>query len=280
VFLPLRDALPTRHLPYVTLLLVAVNVVVFLAGLAPSDRQVEGSTRQISKHDVWLAEYGAIPCEISGRCANQDAVVVVDGGIFDPQPRQLSAQVDQHPPALTLVTSMFLHGGFLHLLFNLLFLWVFGNNVEDSMHPLAFLGFYLVAGMLAGLAQVAVAASAAVPTVGASGAIAAVIGAYPDLHDGAVPDLPVAARVARGGRLGAAPVPRHVAERLRARGTRRRRGVHGALRRLRGRARHRLVLRRPAQHALPRAVSLSAVPAVGRPTAQREKVATIGSWSE
>lgn len=178
MFLPLRDALPTRRMPVVTIMLVLANVLVFVLGALPADRQVQGSTRHVSQHDVWLAEYGAIPCEVSGRCANQDAVVVVDGGILDPQPRQLSAQVDQHAPALTLVTSMFLHGGFLHLLFNMLFLWVFGNNVEDAMHPLGFLGFYLAAGMLAGVAQVAVAAAATVPTVGASGAIAAVIGAY------------------------------------------------------------------------------------------------------
>ena len=178
MFLPLRDALTTRRLPVVTVALIFINVLVFLLGMLPADRQVDGSTRQISQSDVWLTEYGAIPCEVSGRCANQDAVVVVDGGILDPQPRQLAAQVDQHAPALTLVTSMFLHGGVLHLLFNMLFLWVYGQNVEDSMHPLAFLGFYLVAGMGAGIAQVAVAANATSPTVGASGAIAAVIGGY------------------------------------------------------------------------------------------------------
>jgi membrane associated rhomboid family serine protease len=178
MFLPFKDALPTSRVPWVTIALIVMNVLVFALGFLPADRQAAGSTRQISNHDVWLAEYGAIPCEVSGRCANQDAVVVVDGGLLDPQPRQVAAQVDQHAPALTLVTSMFLHGGFLHLLFNMLFLWVFGNNVEDSMHPLAFLGFYLVAGMAAGIAQVLVVPGATVPTVGASGAIAAVIGAY------------------------------------------------------------------------------------------------------
>ena len=178
MFLPLKDALPTGRVPWVTIALILVNVLVFAAGYLPADRQAAGSTRQISNHDVWLTEYGAIPCEVSGRCGNQDAVVVVDGGLLDPQPRQVSAQVDQHAPALTLVTSMFLHGGFLHLLFNMLFLWVFGNNVEDAMHPLGFLGFYVLAGMTAGVAQVLFAASATVPTVGASGAIAAVIGAY------------------------------------------------------------------------------------------------------
>ncbi len=178
MFLPLKDALPSGRIPSVTIALIVLNVLVFLIGFLPADRQVAGSTRQISQHDVWLAEYGAIPCEITGRCANQDAVVVVDGGLLDPQPRQLSAQVDQHAPVLTLFTSLFLHGGFLHLLFNLMFLWVFGKNVEDAMHPLGFLGFYLVAGLASGITQALVAASATAPTVGASGAIAAVIGAY------------------------------------------------------------------------------------------------------
>ncbi|MCW2925593.1 MAG: rhomboid family intrarane serine protease [Thermoleophilia bacterium] len=178
MFLPLRDALPTGRVPVITIALILVNVLVFLVGLTPTDRQAEGSTRQIHRNDVWQVEYGAIPCELLGRCANQRAVVVVDGGILDPQPRPVSAQVDQHAPVLTLITSMFLHGGWLHLAFNMLFLWVFGNNVEDAMHPLGFLGFYLVAGMAAGLAQAVVAASAAVPTIGASGAIAAVLGAY------------------------------------------------------------------------------------------------------
>ena len=168
----------STRLPVVTIALVLLNVLVYVVGLLPAERQVEGSTRQVSRHDVWVAEYGAIPCEISGRCSNQDAVVVVDGGILDPQPRPVSAQVDQHAPVLTLFTSMFLHGGLIHLVFNMLFLWLFGSKVEHSMHPPGFLGFYLLAGMVAGIAQVLVAASATSPVVGASGAIAAVIGAY------------------------------------------------------------------------------------------------------
>lgn len=178
MLLPLRDALPTSRTPLVTLLLVTLNLLVYVLGFQPADRQAVGSTLQITRHEVWLAEYGAIPCELTGRCANQGAIVVVDGGILDPQPRRVRASVDEHAPALTLITSMFLHGGFLHLLFNMIFLWVFANNVEDAMHRLAFLGFYVVAGMAAGLAQALVVPDAAVPTVGASGAIAAVIGAY------------------------------------------------------------------------------------------------------
>jgi membrane associated rhomboid family serine protease len=178
VFLPLKDRLPSLRTPTVTLLLIAINVLVYIAGLVPADTQVATSTRAVQRHDMWVTEYGAVPCELLGRCGNQPGSAVIDGGLVDPTPRTVLVQVDEHPPVLTLVTSMFLHGGFLHLAFNMLFLWVFGNNVEDSMHPLGFLSFYLLAGMAATLGQALVSASATVPTVGASGAIAAVIGAY------------------------------------------------------------------------------------------------------
>lgn len=178
MFLPLKDALPTLRGSWVTWLLIAVNVAVYLVGLTPADTQAQGSTRKVSKHALWVAEYGAVPCEITGKCANQPGAVVIDGGILDPSPRTVVAKVDQHAPVLTLITSMFLHGGIIHLAFNMLFLYVYGNNVENSMHPLGFLAFYLGSGMIAGFAQALAAGSATVPTVGASGAIAAVIGAY------------------------------------------------------------------------------------------------------
>ncbi|MCW2960083.1 MAG: putative integral rane protein [Thermoleophilia bacterium] len=178
MFLPLRDALPTIRFPWVTIALILVNVLVYVVGLLPAETQVEGSTRTISRHDLWVAEYGSIPCELLGNCANQPGSVVIDGGLFDTTPRTVLAQVDQHAPALTLITSIFLHGGLLHLLFNMLFLWVYGNNVEDAMHRLGFLAFYVLAGLASGLAQALVVPNAGVPQVGASGAIAAVIGAY------------------------------------------------------------------------------------------------------
>ena len=80
--------------------------------------------------------------------------------------------------ALTLITSQFLHGGWLHLLSNMLYLWIFGNNIEDRLGRIGFLLFYLAGGVVAGLAQVAVAPDSTIPTIGASGAIAATLGAY------------------------------------------------------------------------------------------------------
>ncbi|MGE5636374.1 MAG: rhomboid family intramembrane serine protease, partial [Nocardioidaceae bacterium] len=91
--------------------------------------------------------------------------------------------VEQEAPTwLTLLSSMFLHGSLFHLAFNMLFLWIFGNNVEDSMGRLRFVAFYLLGGLAALLAQVAIDPGAAVPTVGASGAIAAALGGYAVLY--------------------------------------------------------------------------------------------------
>src|SRR6476659_3786099 len=146
--LPLRDNIPTRRFPVVTVALIAANVAVFvLYQLHHLDRSV---------HDLAFH-----PCEVNGSCA----------------------QIDKGWP-LTAFTSMFMHGSWLHLGGNMLFLWIFGNNVEDVMGRLRFLVFYLAAGFAATAAQTWVtlhyagAHAASVPNVGASGAIAGVLGAY------------------------------------------------------------------------------------------------------
>jgi membrane associated rhomboid family serine protease len=90
--------------------------------------------------------------------------------------------IHEPPPFLTIFSSMFMHGGWLHIAFNMLFLWVFGNNVEDSMGRLKFVVFYLLGGVAAALAQVAISPESTVPLVGASGAIAAVLGGYALLY--------------------------------------------------------------------------------------------------
>jgi len=184
---PLKDNIPTDRLPIVTILLILVNVVVYL-GL-----QHGGITHGPREREV--VEYGAIPYEVAhpGRQCGTAARV---GG----QPLQTNGQVvcegetvrlsdgrtvtiDETPgPAastwLTLVTSMFLHGSILHLLGNMLFLWIFGTNVEDAMARWRFVLFYLLGGLVAIGLQVAVDPGSTVPTVGASGAIAAVLGGY------------------------------------------------------------------------------------------------------
>jgi membrane associated rhomboid family serine protease len=149
--IPLRDANPTRRTPIVTLALIIACFVVFAYELG---RLGSGGTAAL---DAFVSEWGIVPAELTA--AWESGARLVD-------------------EAMTLITSQFLHGGWLHLLGNLLFLWIFGNNVEDRLGRIGFLGFYLVGGAIAGLTQVAIAPASTIPTIGASGAIAATLGAY------------------------------------------------------------------------------------------------------
>jgi len=141
--IPLQDLNPSRTRPYVTWTLIIINVLVFLYQLLV---EAAGGLDQL----VYTA--GVIPAEFVTR--------------------PISTEL------LTLGTSMFLHGGWTHLLGNMLYLWIFGDNVEDRMGHVRYLFFYFIGGMAAGLAQVAFNADSYVPMIGASGAIAAVLGAY------------------------------------------------------------------------------------------------------
>jgi membrane associated rhomboid family serine protease len=151
---PLRDNIPTEHFPIVTVLLIAANCFVYFF-------LQDGLWQLPASGGEWpVQQYAAIPCEFTGQCPAQG------------------------PPStiVTAFTSMFMHGSLLHLGGNMLFLWIFGNNIEDSMDELRFVAFYLLGGIVALAAQVAVDPNAAVPTVGASGAIAAVLGGYAVLY--------------------------------------------------------------------------------------------------
>ena len=125
--------------PVVNYTLIAINVLVFFYQLTLSDRALYG----------FIVRWGAVPAEISS-------------GL----------------DLFALVTSMFLHGGWLHIAGNMLFLWVFGDNVEDTMGHVRYLLFYLLCGLAAGLSQVVIDADSTIPLVGASGAISGVLGAY------------------------------------------------------------------------------------------------------
>jgi len=148
--LPLFDNVPTRRLPLVTWALIAANLAVWFWELGARSGRID--------------HYAFYPCAVSGPCV---------GGASDHLP---------WPGGV--LTSMFVHASWVHILGNMLFLWIFGNNVEDVMGRFRFLVFYVAAGFAAALAQAAVtlhwadAAAASVPTVGASGAIAGVLGAY------------------------------------------------------------------------------------------------------
>ena len=146
--LPLRDNVPTRSRPLVTYALILANVLVWVLYQLPD---LQGSVDDLAYH----------PCELENSCV----------------------QIGQDWP-LTAVTSMFMHGDWLHLLGNMLFLWIFGNNVEDVMGHVRYLLFYLLAGLAATGLQTAITlassseATAEIPNLGASGAISGVLGAY------------------------------------------------------------------------------------------------------
>ena len=185
--IPLKDNIPTDHFPAITLAIIVINVLVFLFLQGPSLSGDQVETKPV-------VGYGAIPYRVThpgkecGLVKEQDPVTgaVGDGVACQGTEKYRAAQdqgvpvrqVDSAPALLTLFTSMFMHGGWLHIIFNMLFLWIFGNNVEDSMGRIRFAFFYLLGGLAAVAAQIAVDADSTVPTVGASGAIAAVLGGY------------------------------------------------------------------------------------------------------
>ncbi len=145
--IPLRDINPTRTFPFFTILIIVANVAVFLYELSLGRRL-----------DVFINTYGTVPCEITTVC-----------GI----PAQLNI-----PVWATIFTAMFMHGGWLHIIGNMLYFWIFGNNIEDRFGHVKFLAIYLVWGVLAAFTQIFVDPASRIPAVGASGAIAGVLGAY------------------------------------------------------------------------------------------------------
>ena len=165
---PLKDNIPTDRTPIVTIAFIVINVVVYF--LLQKGGIFGGPDDSI------VVDWGAIPYEITNlgsECAIAGQTIVCEG-----QPGVAGTAPDQPPTLLTLFSSMFMHGSILHLGGNMLFLWIFGNNVEDSMGPVRFVVFYLIGGLAAIALQVAVEPNAAVPTIGASGAVAAVLGGY------------------------------------------------------------------------------------------------------
>jgi membrane associated rhomboid family serine protease len=145
--IPLKDENPGTSFPLVTIGLIAANIIVFLYTFTLPEWALER----------FIMGYGLIPAELLGNAP------IIHTAI---------------PGALTLVTSMFLHGGLLHLLGNMLYLWIFGNNIEDLLGRFRFLLFYLACGVFAALAHVILNPNSTMPMVGASGAIAGVLGAY------------------------------------------------------------------------------------------------------
>ncbi len=161
---PIRDENPTLGRSTVTVAIVALNVLAwaFVQGL--------GSEATLAKS---VCELGAIPGELLGRVAPGTAVPLGSGRV---------CTITAHPNWITALTHMFLHGGWFHLIGNMWFLWVFGDNVEDAMGGFRFAAFYLLCGLAAFAAQALTNPSSAIPMVGASGAIGGVMGAYARLY--------------------------------------------------------------------------------------------------
>jgi membrane associated rhomboid family serine protease len=174
---PLKDNIPTRRFPALTVALIAINVVVFIvfqqATLSFSGSQVD---------EVNVIQYGAIPYEIT-HPGDQCIPGQFEAFVCEPDAEAEQRFGHDLPSTwLTILTSMFMHGGLLHIGGNMLFLWIFGNNIEDSMGRVRFIAFYLLGGLAAVLAQTAVSPDSEIPTIGASGAVAAVLGGYALLY--------------------------------------------------------------------------------------------------
>jgi len=154
MFIPLKDENPTSRFPYVTVFFIGLNILIFFYQiLSPQGLQ------------YYVYKMGAIPYEITHF-------------------KTLSFFPRISPP-LSLITSMFLHGGLFHLFGNMLYLWIFGNNIEDFLGPIRFVLFYLFSGLGASLTHIIFNPNSQVPMIGASGAIAGVLGAYLILYPGA-----------------------------------------------------------------------------------------------
>ncbi len=199
--IPLKDNIPTDRFPVITVAFIAVNVLVFIWQLNYS---TDPQLSQIEGYDAIqqsALEYGAIPYRITSPGETEDCAIGAvnaqgQAGVVCPGTEEYAQAVKrgQGRPGLrpipleqaawfvTLFTSMFMHGGILHIAGNMLFLWVFGNNIEDSMGRLKFVLFYLAAGLAAVYSQAALELDSTVPTIGASGAVAGVLGAYALLH--------------------------------------------------------------------------------------------------
>ena len=177
--IPVRDVNPVHRTPWVTYSLVVANVIIFL--LTPTSAvPVMGSAglEQTCHQQAFFDRFAAIPAEL---IHNRPLELVADGRIGTDQRGVgcVLAEPSYHKtPALSALTSLFLHGGWLHLLGNMLFLWIFGNNVEDRFGRLRFLLFYLACGVVATYGFALANADSTEVLIGASGAIAGVLGAY------------------------------------------------------------------------------------------------------
>ena len=157
---PLRDENPLVHVPYATIAIIILNALVWVAV------QRLGNQHALAES---LCLYGLVPADLLGN---------VNAGAQIPIGANLVCQFDGASNPASLITSMFMHGGWFHIIGNMWFLWVFGDNIEDVMGPVRFVVFYMLCGLAAAFAQIAADPGSLIPMVGASGAIGGVMGAY------------------------------------------------------------------------------------------------------
>jgi rhomboid family protein len=181
---PVKDNIPTDRFPFVTIALIAVNVIVYLLAIRHGGSLINGPDSQE------VVKYSAIPYALThpgmhcAEFAQQTSIGAQSVGVFcngqtlpDGTIAHVSAQ-GTIPTWETPFTAMFMHASILHIAGNMLFLWIFGNTIEDAMGSVKFFFFYILGGLAALALQVAIAPDSTVPTLGASGAIAAVLGGY------------------------------------------------------------------------------------------------------
>jgi membrane associated rhomboid family serine protease len=180
VVIPIHDENPLRRTPWVTYLLIAANVVVFLLTPAARETGVQTPTQaQVCQDEAFYDRYAAIPQEM---VTNKPLPSVATGQIAPAQACVTQPPPYQKIPFLSVLYSMFLHGGWIHLLGNMLFLLIFGNNVEDRFGHIAYAFFYVLCGYVAAYGFALVNHEQSQPLIGASGAIAGVLGAYLALY--------------------------------------------------------------------------------------------------
>jgi membrane associated rhomboid family serine protease len=165
--IPLKDNIPTDRFPFVTVALILANVVVYLLAIGHGGSLISGPDTQE------VVRYGAIPFAVTH--PGDHCGLIQNGQAIACTKLPLPGTI---PTWETIFTAMFMHASIVHIGGNMLFLWIFGNNVEDSMGPVKYLGFYILGGLAALALQVAIDPSSPTPTLGASGAIAAVLGGY------------------------------------------------------------------------------------------------------
>ncbi|MFB6285026.1 MAG: rhomboid family intramembrane serine protease [Candidatus Bipolaricaulia bacterium] len=191
MFLPIRDYRRSRTTPVLTFVIIGINVLVFLfqtfmVGGSGGEAEygiVRGSQCvPLSGSDRFIFEIGVKPCELFGTCGETRVCVIENRRVVDVTTVEGPFPASPLPAWLTIFSAMFVHGGLLHIASNMWFLWIFGDNVEDRMGTGRFLIFYLLTGLVAAAAQIVSNPASSTPMVGASGAVAGVLGAYMMLY--------------------------------------------------------------------------------------------------